>query len=145
MKTIKSLWSVKTIYFICALALNYIEFLRATGDGDVWKTATNCTGLVVMAIVFSVYPLETFIDRKNIFYTMLCTVSMIFIYFHWRQHVGEYSLWQIETAIANIWWLGVALRHLREKGVLNIREIMRKRVLVWLWVAMVAWSMPPAR
>lgn len=141
MKTIKGLWSVKTIYFICALALNYIEFLRATGDGDVWKPAANCTGLVMMIIVFSVYPLQTLVDRKNALYTLMCLGTMLFVFFHWKQHIGQYSLWQIETAIVNIWWLGITLRYLWESGVLDIRKIMRKGVLVWLWIVMVAWSM----
>ena len=137
---IKKLWNKKTLYFVCVLALNYIEFLRATGNGDVWKPATNCTGIVMMVIIFSNYPIKNFLNKLNYIYTALCIVAMIAIRFHWEQHVGEYYLWQVETAIMNIWWIGIMLRYLIKQVFVTKQMKVRIGVLGWLWIIMVAWS-----
>lgn len=137
---IKGMWNKKTLFFICVLALNYIEFLRSTGNGDVWKTATNCTGLVMMVIIFSNYPIKQFLNKLNLFYTILCVIAMIGIRIHWEGHVGEYYLWQVETAIMNIWWIGIMLRYLFEQVVIEKQMKIRIGFLGWLWIIMVAWS-----
>lgn len=137
---IKALCNKKTLYFLCVLALNYIEFLRATGNGDVWKPAVNCTGLVMMVIIFSNYPIKQFLNKLNFCYTTLCIIAMIGIRFHWERHVGEYSLWQVETAIMNIWWIGIMLRYLFEQVVVKKQMKIRIGLLGWLWIIMVAWS-----
>ena len=137
---IKGFLNKKTLFFICVLALNYIEFLRSTGNGDVWKTATNCTGLVMMVIIFSNYPIKNFLNKLNYIYTALCIVAMIVTRVHWGQHIGEYSLGQAETAIMNIWWIGIMLRYLFEQVIVTKQMKIRIGVWGWLWIAMVVWS-----
>ena len=137
---IKVLCNKRTLYFLCVLALNYIEFLRSTGTGDVWKAATNCIGLVMMVIIFSNYPIKNFLNKLNYIYTAFCIIAMIVIRFHWGRHVGEYYLWQVEIAVLNIWWIGIMLRYLFEQVVITKQMKIRIGVLGWLWIAMVAWS-----
>lgn len=140
MKQIKSLWDKKTLYFLCILALNYIEFIRATGDGDAWKTAANCTGFVMMLIIFSVYPIRDFLNVINYIYTALCVAAMVLVRFHWEQHIGEYSFWQVETAIMNIWWIGLMLRYLCHQVFVTKQMKIRIGILGWIWIAMVLWT-----
>lgn len=140
MERIKGLWNKKTLYFLCVFAFNYIEFLRATGNGDVWKTATNCTGLVMMVIIFSNYPIKVFLNKVNYLYTSLCIIAMIVVRFHWKQHIGEYSFGQVETAIMNIWWIGLMLRYLFHQVFVKKQMTVRIGILGWLWIIMVAWT-----
>lgn len=140
MERIKEMWNKKTVYFICVLAFNYIEFIRATGDGDAWKTAANCTGLVMMVIIFSACPINVFLNITNYIYTALCVGTMILVRFHWEQHIGEYSLWQVETAIMNIWWLGLMFRYLCRQIFVTKQILLRISALGWLWIIMVVWT-----
>lgn len=137
---IKGLWSKKTLYFLCVLAFNYIEFLRATGNGDVWKTAANCTGLVMMVIIFSNYSIKNFFNKVNYIYTVLCIVAMVVVRLHWKQHIGEYSFWQAETAIMNIWWIGLMLRYLWHQVFIKKQMTVRIGKLGWLWIVMTVWT-----
>lgn len=127
----------RTLYVLCFMALNFIELLRASQSGDIWCVAVNCMGLVVMVLVVSAYPLKTFFTLANGIYTLLCAAAMAAVFVHWQFHVGEYNLLQAETALMNVWWIGIA-------GVHVFRELAAKRrafrpgVLGWLWIAMSA-------
>lgn len=134
MKLLQKLFSKRTLYILCFMALSLIEFLRATQRGNVWHAAVNCMGLVIMVIVFSAYPLKDFCTVINYIYTGFCAVAMIAVYFHWQQHVGEYLLGQVETAILNIWWLGIFLRYLFRRVVIEKTITFKPNVLGWLGI-----------
>ena len=49
----------RRIWFVVLfMALNLIEWLKATHAGDIWKVAVNAAGLVVMALVMSAYTVK---------------------------------------------------------------------------------------
>ena len=126
----------KNLYILCFLALNLIEFLRATQTGDIWHVAVNFMGIVFMLIVVSAYPLKIFLNPLNAVYTLLCLASMVAVYFHWRAHYGEYLVWQIETAIVNVWWIGILARLLfRQIFVEKIKNIHLDKK-GWIWIVM---------
>lgn len=128
------------LYVLCFMALNYIEYLRATKTGDVWKTAANCTGLVIMVIVFSQIPIRKFLKPVYYGYTVLCIAAICLIYLHWQQHIGEYCFGQMATAVMNVWWLGMAVpyffRQVIEEKVLKPRI----GVLGWTWILFTVWT-----
>lgn len=133
------IFSKHNLYIICFMVLNLIEFLRAVGNGDVWKTAANCTGFVMMVLIFSRFSLRQFLRPLYYIYTLLCCIAMVLVYFHWTKHIGEYSLGQIETAVLNIWWLGLAVHHLlmqfkagKIKIVFGIKSV--------IWIVMTLWT-----
>lgn len=136
----KKIWSKYTLYFLCFMALNYIEFLRSTGNGDVWKTAANCTGLVVMVIVFSQLPIRQFLKPVCYIYTVLCIVALGVVYMHWTQHIGEYSLGQMLTAVMNLWWLGLAVPYLFRQIFIEKTLKLHIGALGWAWIAFVIWT-----
>ena len=68
--------SKKTLYLLCFMALNLIEFLRASQTGDIWHVAVNCTGFVVMIMIASAYPLKEFCTIPNGIYTVACVAAM---------------------------------------------------------------------
>ncbi len=126
----------RTLYVLCFMALNLIEQLRASQTGDIWYVAVNCMGLVVMVLVASAYRLREFLTLSNGIYTVLCIVAMAAVFVHWQFHVGEYNLWQIETALMNVWWIGIMVRHLFKRLVTDRALLFHPGVLGWLWIAM---------
>ncbi len=132
----KKLFSYKTLYMLCFLAFSLIEFLKASQTGDVWYVAVNCTGLVMMVILYSAYPLGEFVTRVNVVYSLVCLGTMVGIYLHWRQNIGYYNLWQRETAVLNVWWIGILVKYLFQKIIVEKKMAFRPGRIGWLWIAM---------
>lgn len=132
----KQIISKRFLYILCFIALNFIEYLKASQTGDIWKPAVNCMGLVMMVIVMSAYPLRKFVTRINMAYTGLCIAAMVAIYFHWQQHIGEYLLWQVETAILNIWWIGLVVKQIFQEIFVDKTKTFRPNLPGWLWIAL---------
>ena len=133
-KAVQKIFTKKAIYFLCFVALNLIELLKASQSGAVWYVAVNCTGLVVMILVVSGWPLKDFLNLTNGIYTVLCIAVMVLIGIFWRPTTGQYVLWQLETAVMNIWWLGIMVRYLFCRVVRQKTLRLRPNVIGWLWI-----------
>lgn len=114
MQSIKEkLFTKRTLYILCFMALNLIEFLRGGSSyGHVWYVAVNCTGIVMLVMIASVYKIREFCTVSNAIWTVLCLTFMVAVPFHWVNHMGEYLLWQVETAVFNAWWVVIFVKHL---------------------------------
>ncbi|MBO5081776.1 MAG: O-antigen ligase family protein [Lachnospiraceae bacterium] len=110
-RLLKYVLSKRTMYILCFVALNIIELLRSGPSGVVWYVANNCTGIAMMFLVLSGYKLKNFMTATNYVWTALCVAFMIFLPFHWRNHIGEYLLWQVETAVFNVWWIFIVAKY----------------------------------
>ena len=91
------------------MALNLIEWLKATQTGDIWKVAVNVAGLVVMALVMSAYPAKELFCGFSKVYTIICLAVMVGIYGYWRMGTGNFIVWQYLTAVMNVWLIGIML------------------------------------
>lgn len=136
----RKLWSKYTLYFLCFVALNFIEFLRSTQAGNIWKPAANCTGFVMMVIIFSQLPVREFLKPVNYIYTGICIVAIGLTYLHWTHHIGEYSFGQMATAIMNIWWIGLVARYFFRKIVEEKTLKLRIGALGWTWILFTIWT-----
>ncbi len=136
----QKLRSKYTLYLLCFVALNLIEFLRSTQPGNIWAAAANCTGLVMMVIIFSQLPLREFLKPINYVYTVICIVAIGVIYWHWTQHSGEYYFGQMATAVMNIWWIGLLVPYLFRKVIEEKKLSLRIGALGWTWIAFTVWS-----
>lgn len=110
-KTKKKIFCKRTLYIMCFLVLNIIELLRNGSSGNIWLVANNCIGIVMMFIVFSGYKINNFITVSNAIWSGLCFLFMVILPFHWKNHIGEYLLWQVETAVINVWWIFIIMKH----------------------------------
>ena len=126
----------KNLYILCFLALNLVEFLRATQAGNIWHVVVNVMGIVFMFIVVSAYPLKAFLNPLNAVYTLLCMAAMTAVYFHWRAHYGEYLVWQIETAIVNVWWIGIMVRLLFKQIFVEKIKRFKPGAVGWIWIVL---------
>ncbi len=116
--------------------VNVIELLYASARGDIWHVAINCMGLVMMVIVMSAYSLKDFCNISSYVYTGVCAAALVAVYVYWRQHAGVYLLWQIETAVLNVWWIGLVLKHLFKKIIIEKSISFKPNLLGWLWIAL---------
>lgn len=136
----KKLRSKYTLYLLCFMALNFIEFLRSTQPGNIWSAAANCTGLVMMVIIFSQLPVRKFFRPVNYVYTFVCLAAIGIIYWHWTHHIGEYYFGQMATAVMNIWWLGLVVPYLFRKVIEEKKIPLRIGALGWTWIAFTVWT-----
>ena len=135
-KITKAIFSKRTLFLLCFLLLNVIELLRSGPSGDIWYVANNCTGIVMMFIVFSGYKQKDFFTISNLIWSILCVIFMVILPFHHKKHMGEYLLWQVETAVMNIWWLFIVIKHLGYRILLKKDLHIKFNALSLLWITM---------
>lgn len=129
-----------TLYFICFMALSLIEFLRATQGGNIWSAAANCTGLVMMVVIFSQLPIREFLKPANYIYTGVCVLAIGVIYFDWSRHMGAYYFGQMATAVMNVWWLGLVVRYYFRKIIEEKTLKLHIGALGWIWIVLTLWT-----
>jgi len=124
------------LYTLCFMALNFIEYLRSSQNGNIWALAVNATGFVMAVIIFSAYPLKNFINRINAVWTVLCLCAIVFAHVFWLQYFSRWYPWQVETAIINIWWIGILLRYLCKRVFVEKSLKIKPDFNGWIWIAM---------
>lgn len=99
----------RAFYILCFVALNIIDFLRTTQDGDGWSAAANATGLVVLALLTANCQLRAF---RNVFSVVCPLAALGALAYPFLAHnsrpFGMY-LWAYEIAVINIAWLCLLL------------------------------------
>lgn len=107
---ILSIGNRQQLYFLCFLAFELIDFLRNTQNGDIWSAAVGGTGLVMMVLIFSEYPLKEWHYGKHTrVYMAIWTVCCLGIAGGsalWQQHfiLGIYK-WTFFLGVWNVWWI----------------------------------------
>lgn len=133
----EKLFTKKTLYILCFMALNLIEFLRGGSmPGHVWYVAINCTGIVMLVLIASAYKIKEFCTVTNAVWTALCLIFMVALPFHWVNHMGEYLLWQVETAVFNVWWIVIFAKHLAYKIFIKKRMKIKWSAPAKIWAIM---------
>ncbi len=138
-KIVNQILSKRLLYLVCFLAINLIEFLKATQNGDVWYVAVNLTGLAVFVMIASTYQKKDMINWFNGIYTLLCLAAMVAVYWY-KQHFPEqyFHLGQVESAFLNVWWIGIAARVLWKRIFVEKTMKVHFSKMGILWTAMMA-------
>ncbi len=138
LKVKNAVWSKKTLYVLCFLALNFIDLLRNTQTGDIWKTAANCTGFVVMILIASAYSFRTFLSAFSYIWTGLCACLIVGLIIYPATFIFDIYKWVLVTALLNVWWIVLFYK------AIFFPKIRRKtagnwiNVLGWIWIVMTA-------
>lgn len=132
----KALFNKRMLYILCFIGINIIELLRSGPSGKVWYVANNCTGIAMMFLVFSGYRLRNFMTTSNYIWTTLCVAFMFFLPFHWRNHIGEYLLWQVETAVFNVWWIFIIAKYQLRTIFIEKTLTVKFNITSIVWIAM---------
>lgn len=139
MKAIKNkILSKRTLYFVCFLFLNMIDYLRNTQNGDVWSMAVNATGLVVMVLLFSVYPIKKFLTKQNCIWSVLC--GAIFLYIMLQKEHFLFGIYKgtLALAVLNVWWILILAHYLfsklwKEKSLTVHLDFLGDLLFFWLF------------
>ena len=128
----------RMLYTVCFMMLTAIEIIRGsnfvemeiptgvirltevTGGlkaADLWYIVGNLTGMVMMVIVFSAYKLKAFVTVSNGIWTFICLGTMCYLPYYKEHTQATFHLWQTETAILNVWWLFLIIKHLLIKSI----------------------------
>lgn len=127
----------RRIWFIVLfMALNLIEWLKATQTGDIWKVAVNAAGLVIMVLVMSAYSVKELCCGFSKVYTVICLAVMVGIYGYWWMSPGKFIVWQYLTAIMNVWLIGIMLWVLCRRAAAGKLKKPKWDILGILWVAL---------
>ncbi len=103
------------IYLLCFLALNGIDFLRNTQNGDVWSAAVNGTGLVMMVLLFSACPLKRFFTKGSCIWSGCCALAVLAVILRGENSVFGVYRWTFVLAILNIWWIALMAAELARR------------------------------
>ena len=107
---ILSIGNRQLLYFLCFLAFELIDFLRNTQNGDIWSAAVGGTGLVMMVLIFSEYPLKEWHYGKHTRVYMaiwtVCCLGIAGASALWQQRfiLGIYK-WTFFLGVWNVWWI----------------------------------------
>lgn len=107
---ILSIGNRRLLYFLCFLAFELIDFLRNTQNGDIWSAAVGGTGLVMMVLIWSEYPLKEWHYGKHTKVYMaiwtVCCLGIAGAAALWQQHFifGIYK-WTFFLGVWNVWWI----------------------------------------
>lgn len=116
------------LYSLCFAALSALDFVRNTQNGDIWSVAVNLTGLVMLIIIASAWPLRRLLTIGNGIWTLACASLCIYAPVSIRSlgmdiFCGMY-IWTFVSAVANVWWIAIFLAAF-------IKKIWRERTLAW--------------
>lgn len=107
------------LYALCFIALSVLDFVRNTQNGDVWGVAVNITGLVMLVIIASAWPLKRLLTVSNIVWTLACIALSVYarvsiVPTGMDLFCGVY-VWTFVSAVANVWWIAIFLKELVKK------------------------------
>lgn len=144
----------RMLYTICFMMLTALELIRGSSFvemevptgvirlsdvlgglkmGDLWYIGANLTGFVMMLIVFSAYQLKVFVTVGNAIWTVLCLGTMIGLpYYHMHQG-ATFHLWQVETAVVNVWWLFIIIKHMVAKAIRDKKIAVKWNLPAIIW------------
>ncbi len=132
----------RILYTLCFVALNALDFVRNTQNGDAWSVAVNATGLVMLAILASARPFQKLLTPGKVIWTLACAGISVYALLSIRStgmdvFMGMY-VWTFVLAVANIWWIAVFLVETGKKIWLEKSLRIRPGKLGTLWLVLTA-------
>lgn len=145
----RNLWSSRlftkrTLYTLCFIALSALDFVRNTQNGDISSVAVNATGLVLLLLIIGQYPLRELCSPVNLVWSGLCLAAAaggaVSALASGRESVLHMYVWAFVLAVVNVWWIVICGKYLavrswrawKQSGTLLVRP----DVTGWLWIAM---------
>lgn len=130
------------LYTVCFAALSVLDFVRNTQNGDTWGVAVNLTGLVMLIIIGSAWPLKRLLNLGNAIWTVVCVAVSVYALISIRStgmdiFMGMF-VWIFVTAVANVWWIGAMLVDLGKRVWREKTLTIRPGKLGSLWIVVTA-------
>lgn len=127
----------RALYTLCAIVLSAIDFVLNTQNGDRWSVAVNVTGIVMLVIIASQYPVRKMLTPVNYIWSGLCAAIIVAAVASGRDSIMHVYVWAFVVAVVNIWWIVIYGKYLlpkfwRERGWKRIKP----GLTGWIWIAM---------
>lgn len=127
----------RILYTLCAIALSAIDFALNTQNGDKWSVAVNATGIVMLVIIASQYPVRKLLTLVNYIWSGLCVAIIVAAVASGRDSIMHVYVWAFVMAIVNVWWIVIYGKYLlpvfwRERSWKRIKP----GLTGWIWIAM---------
>ena len=130
--------SKRWFYTLCFIAMNGLDFIRNTQNGDIWSIAANATGLVLMCIVASGYSFSELRSPFTYVWSALCARAIIIVIAYDGKRVFDMYYWAVVVAVINIWWIGIYGKLLLQKLFISKELKVNMSPTGWLWIALTA-------
>lgn len=108
----KKIFEKRLLFIICFMLLNGIDFVRNTQNGDLWNTAANATGLVMMLIIGCKMPLKKMVTPVNIIWTIICVGLVGYGVSHNYGPILQMYHLAFAVAVMNVWWIVIFAKHI---------------------------------
>ncbi len=136
------LFTKRTLYTLCFIALNAVDFVCSTQNGDISRTAANATGLALLFIIASQYPVRDLLTPLNYVWSLLCAAVLVAAAASGRDSIMHIYVWAFVLAVINVWWIFIygkylAVRFWRERKQTQGRWAM-PGLTGRIWIAMTA-------
>lgn len=130
-------WDKRRVYYtLCFVAINFVDFLRNTQNGNVWSAAANCTGLVLMLLIMGGYSVKELLTPFSYVWTALCGCAIAVAALSGEKFPFGIYIWTVYTAILNMWWIGILLKHILWKICVHKTLSFRPNMIGLLGIAM---------
>lgn len=132
----KKIFTKKTLYLLCFVALNALDFVRNTQNGDIWSMAANATGIVMLVIVASQYPVRELLAPVNYIWSGLCAAGIAAAIASGHNRIWNIYIWTFVIAVINVWWIVIYGKHLLRMFTGGKKQWPNPGITGWLWIAM---------
>lgn len=138
------LFTKRALYTLCFIVLNALDFVRNTQNGDISSVAVNVTGLILLFIIASQYPVKELLNKVNYVWSGLCLAAVVggavSALTSGRDSVLHMYVWAFVLAVINIWWIVIYGKYLvvrfwrarKQSGSLSVRP----DLIGWIWIVM---------
>ncbi len=136
------LFAKRILYTVCFIVLNAVDFVCSTQNGDISRTAANATGLALLFIIASQYPVRDLLTPLNYIWSGLCMAVIAAAVASGRDSIMHMYVWAFVMAVINVWWIFIygkylAVRFWRERK--QAQDWWRRPGLTgWMWILMTA-------
>lgn len=132
----KNIFTKRVLYTLCFIALNALDFVRNTQNGDIWSVAVNATGIVMLVIVASQFPIRELLTPVNYVWSGLCAAVIAAALISGQPRILNVYIWAFVTAVVSVWWIVIFGKYLlqklrKDKGILSKADLTG-----WVWIAM---------
>lgn len=135
---IKRINSKKILYFLIVLALNWVQFVRATQYESLIAPAVNASGLLVLFIVFTQISIKKLQGIFTYVYSASCALTIIVLTIYRGYLDAPYYYWKYLFVIMNAWLIGLGIGYVFKEWADGGKIRIKPNLITILWFAFTA-------
>ena len=116
---IKNISIKQVMYFCVVLALNWVQFVRATQYESLIAPAVIASGLLVLVIVFTQIPIKRILNPFSYIYSFVCLAAIVSLVIFRFKLPAKHLLYSYSFIILNVWMIGLAVGYILSYGIKN--------------------------